>query len=180
MSRHTLFHTIWYFIWKDDSVLSWIVNVILAFLIVKFLVFPGLGLLLGTDLPLVAVVSGSMEHDGSLSEWWSSHGDFYSPYHLLIEHFESFRFSHGFNKGDIMILVGPDNLAVGDVIVFQGSASDPIIHRIIQINKDGTYRTKGDANSGVRPDEESITSDRIIGKAVFRVLYLGWFKILFG
>ncbi len=42
--------------------LSWIVNIVLAFVLIKFIVYPGLGLLFGTTHPVVAVVSGSMEH----------------------------------------------------------------------------------------------------------------------
>ena len=61
---------VWYLIWYEDSVASWIVNVILAFLIIKFLIYPGLGLLFGTNLPIVAVVSESMQHEGSFDEWW--------------------------------------------------------------------------------------------------------------
>lgn len=52
----------WYFIWESDSVMSWIVNIILAFVLIKFLVYPGLGLVMDTSHPIVAVVSGSMEH----------------------------------------------------------------------------------------------------------------------
>ncbi|MBW2992675.1 signal peptidase I [Candidatus Woesearchaeota archaeon] len=53
---------VWNFIWNDNSVWSWIVNIILAFVIIKFVVYPGLGLVLQTSHPIVAVVSGSMEH----------------------------------------------------------------------------------------------------------------------
>jgi signal peptidase I len=53
---------VWYFIWESDSIWSWLVNIVLAFVIIKFLVYPGLGFLLQTDYPVVAVVSGSMEH----------------------------------------------------------------------------------------------------------------------
>ena len=56
------FKKIWRFIWHDDSLLSWIINVILAFVLVKFILYPGLGLILQTTHPVVAVVSGSMEH----------------------------------------------------------------------------------------------------------------------
>lgn len=52
----------WHFIWKEDSLLSWIVNIVLAFIIIKFVIYPGLGLMLGTDLPVVAVISESMDH----------------------------------------------------------------------------------------------------------------------
>lgn len=53
---------LWGFIWEDNSIWSWVVNIILAFIIIKFLVYPGLGFLLNTSHPIVAVVSGSMEH----------------------------------------------------------------------------------------------------------------------
>lgn len=52
----------WYFVWEDDSLFSWIVNIIIAFVLIKFVVYPILGLLLATNFPIVAVVSGSMEH----------------------------------------------------------------------------------------------------------------------
>jgi len=52
----------WHFIWESDSILSWIVNVILAFIIIKFIIYPVLGFAFQTDYPIVAVVSGSMEH----------------------------------------------------------------------------------------------------------------------
>ena len=63
---------IWYFIWEDNSLLSWIVNVILAFVLIKFIIYPGLGLLFSTSYPIVAVVSGSMEHQGNFDTWWGS------------------------------------------------------------------------------------------------------------
>ncbi len=53
---------VWYFIWEDNSAWSWIVNIVLAFVLIKFIVYPGLGLLLDTSHPVVAVVSSSMEH----------------------------------------------------------------------------------------------------------------------
>ena len=52
----------WRFIWYEDSMASWLVNVILAFILIKFIVYPGLGFILSTSHPVVAVVSGSMEH----------------------------------------------------------------------------------------------------------------------
>ena len=54
---------IWYFIWEDNSVWSWIVNVILAYIIIKFIFYPGIGFLLHTEYPAVGVVSCSMEHN---------------------------------------------------------------------------------------------------------------------
>ena len=57
----------WHFIWEDNSIWSWIANVIIAFILIKFIVYPGLGLLLSTSHPVVAVVSSSMEHKTVLS-----------------------------------------------------------------------------------------------------------------
>jgi signal peptidase I len=53
---------VWNFIWNDDSVWSWIVNIVLAFVIIKFIFYPAIGLALGTNHPIVAVISESMEH----------------------------------------------------------------------------------------------------------------------
>ena len=57
-----LLKKVWYFIWEDNSIWSWVVNIVLAFVLIKFIVYPGLGLLLATSHPVVAVVSSSMEH----------------------------------------------------------------------------------------------------------------------
>ena len=69
----------WNFLWKSDSVWSWLVSFVLAFIIVKFLIYPGLGLILGTGFPIVAVVSGSMEHgNNDFSAWWEDNNIFLS------------------------------------------------------------------------------------------------------
>jgi hypothetical protein len=62
-----LLKKIWYFIWEDNSAWSWIVNVIIAFILIKFIVYPGLGFFLSTTHPVVAVVSSSMEHNTVIS-----------------------------------------------------------------------------------------------------------------
>ncbi len=176
----------WYFIWKDDSLLSWIVNVILAFLIVKFIIYPGLGFLLSTTHPLVAVVSGSMEHDGSFDSWWQSQSSWYEEHSIKKEEAFSWKFHNGFNKGDIMLLYGtsPKNIKKGDIIVFKSSQPDPIIHRVVRIyqeNGNVYFQTKGDHNQESYPSlgEDRISEDRLIGKAIVRIPFLGWVKIIF-
>jgi hypothetical protein len=52
----------WHFIWEDDSVWSWLANIVIAYILIKFIVYPVLGFMLSTTHPIVAVVSGSMEH----------------------------------------------------------------------------------------------------------------------
>lgn len=167
----------WDYVWNGDSLLSWILSIIFAFIIIKFLVYPGLGLLLGTEYPVVAVVSSSMEHDKIFDGWWEENKDFYLSFNITKSQFLSFNFKNGFNKGDIMVLVRAKNIKMGNIIVFEGDAPAPIIHRVIKLN--GGIQTKGDNNLDSREDEVSISKNRIYGRAVFRIPFLGWIKILF-
>ena len=178
----------WWFIWEDDSIWSWIVNIILAFVLIKFIVYPGLGFLLGTNYPIVAVVSSSMEHDGSFDNWWNGQERWYLNQNISKEQFAKFNFKNGFNKGDIMILYGkkPANIEVGDVIVFKSQRPDPIIHRVVKkwkINGEYYFQTKGDHNAdsikSVGLDETNINQDMLLGNAVVRIPLLGYIKIWF-
>jgi len=194
---------IWYFIWHDDSLLSWIVNIILAFLIVNFIFYPLLSLISGTSLPLVAVISPSMEHRvttnnnvhticGKITEeqgrlniekWWEICGNWYEQNtNITLQDFREFPLKNGFNKGDIILLKSPKNLEVGDVLVFQSGKQYPIIHRIININET-IIQTKGDNNPNMivnnELNEQNISHDVILGKAYAKVPYLGYIKIWF-
>lgn len=183
MNFKNTFKKIWYFIWEDDSLFSWIVNVILAFVLVKFIIYPGLGLLLGTTHPVVAVVSGSMEHNGlDFNSWWQENGGLYSSFNISQEEFGSYRFKNGFNKGDLLVLISAKKIKNGDLLVFIGEAPGPIIHRVVKVDVYGNenyVQTKGDNNAGSRPDEFGITKDRTIGKGILRIPYLGWVKLGF-
>ncbi|MBW2964991.1 signal peptidase I [Candidatus Woesearchaeota archaeon] len=185
---------VWYFIWEDDSWASWFVNVLLAFIIIKFVVYPVLGLVLSTSHPIVAVVSSSMEHDGSFDDWWQAsavcdagsctQGGYYAQINVSKDEFRTFRFRNGFNTGDIMLLYGtdPDKIDIGDVIVFAADRPDPIIHRVIKIVDNGNGRvftTKGDHNGGSYYFEAYIPEESYIGKAAVRIPYLGYIKIGF-
>lgn len=182
---------VWHFIWEDDSLLSWIVNIILAFVLIKYLIYPGLGLLLGTPYPVVAVMSSSMEHNGDFDSWFSSPADcgrrctqkeFYLQYNITKEEFMKFPFKNGFNKGDIMVLIKPTNIKIGDVVVFWSARKYPIIHRVIA-EKDGIYQTKGDHNTqsiqNIHLNEFNVKKEQLVGKAVFRIPLLGYIKIAF-
>lgn len=199
MEQKSFLRKIWWFIWEDNSIWSWIVNIILAFVIIKFLIYPGLGFMLGTTHPVVAVVSSSMEHPGGFDYWFEnkescfsdslhtkpiSQEDILFKFGITGEDFETFAFKNGFNKGDIIVLVEPKELKVGDVLVFQTTQKpDPIIHRIINVKQlnggDKKYRTKGDNNCDSSGFEKAVTKDKMIGKALFRVPFLGWLKIGF-
>lgn len=190
---------IWYFIWEEDSVWSWIVNIILAFVLIKFIVYPGLGAILSTTHPIVAVVSSSMEHNGDFDEWWSNTNTWYEENNISKTSFIEFKFKNGFNKGDIMILKGrkSEDIKIGDIIVFQSHKTkpkpDPIIHRVVKIeNKNNTYyfQTKGDNYKTNKNqikgcdktgciDEKNIAQEQIIGSAMVKVPLLGYIKIWF-
>lgn len=182
----------WESIFPEGTARGWIGEVLIAFIVIKFLVYPALGLIFGTTYPIVAVVSGSMEHDGNFDNWWGFQEHLYSPLEISKEKFQTFPFKNGFNTGDIMILWGkdPNKIKQGDILVFWGDRSDPIIHRVVNVwQEDGkiyTY-TKGDHNQGSHPYETKIPVERMVGYdkyekasvAVLRIPYLGYVKILF-
>ena len=175
----TLWKKAWYFLWEDNSVWSWIVNVVLAFLLIKFIVYPGIGLLLGTHYPIVAVISSSMEHDTSFDQWWDSQHVWYESKGITKEIFLTYSFSNGFRKGDIMMLIGrdPNKIQIGDVIVFANPVRpEPIIHRVVAIHE-SFFQTKGDHNTDSLPFEEQTLPQMIYGKAVFRIPLLGYVKL---
>ena len=174
----------WNFIWHEDSIWSWLANLVLAFLLVKFIIYPLIGAFLGTGFPLVAVVSSSMEHNQGFNDWWNENKEFYEAKNITLENFEKFNFKNGFKKGDIMMLKGvqPKDIKIGDVVVYENTFNkNPIIHRVVEIRKEDRYyfTTKGDNNYGEDPSE--VTEDQIknTGKAIFRLPLLGWVKILF-
>ena len=164
----------WRFIWNDDSWASWFVNIIIAFILVKFLIYPGLGFMLGTTHPVVAVISGSMEHEvQGFDYWWSLNKDIYLKFDINKTSFSDYKFKTGFNKGDLMILTRLKEIKKGDVIVFWGSVDEPIIHRVVKI-ENGTYQTKGDnyntnCQSYAQLGETRISKENIVGKAYFKI-----------
>jgi hypothetical protein len=200
----TTLQKIWHFIWYEDSLLSWAANVLLAFIIIKFIVYPLLSLVFGTSLPVVAVISCSMDQGytdcgndvpknlcGIVGEgprnsdhFWEICGEYYEERGITKDNFDDFPLSNGFRKGDVIVLKGtdPQRIEVGDVIVFMAQRAYPIIHRVVEINDDQTYQTKGDHNptqiidEGL--DETSITPKQILGEGFFRIPYVGYVKIL--
>jgi signal peptidase I len=170
--KKELLKKVWYFIWHDDSLLSWIVNVIIAFVLVKFIIYPGLGFLLGTSYPLVAVVSCSMEHNNNFESWWTGNKVWYELNGINKEDFINYPFKNGINQGDIMLLRGVKDIKKGDILVFNGLSANPIIHRAVQTKE--KLITKGDNNR-----QQDNDTKEVLGKAIFRVPYFGWIKILF-
>lgn len=129
----------WNYIWHDDSILSYVLNFAFAFVFIKYLLFPGLGFVLNNDFPVVAIVSGSMEHkivnniicdkkitnvesmNLNFDEWWYYCGDYYkNNFNLTSDDLKSYPYTNGLNIGDVMILYGKayKDINVGDILVF--------------------------------------------------------------
>jgi signal peptidase I len=215
--------SVWRFIWEEDSFASWVVNIILAFLIIKFIFYPGIGLVLGTNHPIVAVISESMEHRTNsacmsvdanhkctayypntyvicnkvftsnqkvdFNLFWQSCGYFYDKFNITKEDFQKFRFSNGFNKGDLMILSGkkPSEIIPGDIVVYTAGSYEPIIHRVVGKSsvqlENGTFKyyftTKGDHNSDSILQDINFSEEKVLGVGLARVPLLGYVKIWF-
>ena len=182
----------WDFLWNDDSIWSWLANIVVAFLVIRFIVYPLLGVVLGTSFPIVSVVSESMEHGINLVEfqesfqnYWDICGEWYEEKGITRSEFLKFPLRDGFDKGDVIILWRGNNIKLGDILVFEGNRVQPIIHRVVDISeKDGQifYQTKGDHNGDLISqglNEDKISQSRVYGKGILRIPYLGWMKILF-
>lgn len=175
----------WHFFWEEDTFLSWVINIVVAFMLIKWVIYPSLGLIFQTSHPVVAVISNSMDHEGGFDQWWQNKGQWYEKAGIAEADFMDYDFTNGFNRGDIMLLrgVSPSGLGRGDVIVYQSYIrNEPIIHRIVNIEGSNAfyfYTTKGDRNDMSFPFEQRIEQDNMIGKAFFRLRYLGWIKISF-
>jgi hypothetical protein len=153
------FKKFWFYIWYDDSFGSYIANFAFAYVFIKFILFPGLGLLLGTNFPIVAIVSGSMEHkivNGQICEdriiatgtdklnhddWWDYCGDYYvDNFNLTQDDFKNFEYKNGLNIGDVLVLRGknPEDVEVGEVLIFIPQdrnfylTKGPVIHRVVK------------------------------------------------
>jgi len=149
---------------------------------IAFILNQALALALETDLPVVAVVSGSMVHDSSTEtvhyQWLQDNLGYNRSY------IDSWPVKDGFLIGDLPIIEGAKNYSVGDVIVYTiPNQKVPIIHRIIRINADGSFTTKGDHNdrSIAFPggySEYSIKPEWVHGKVIFIIPKLGYFKVI--
>lgn len=201
-NKEGFWRKLWFLLWKDDSFKGWILSLIFLFIFIKFIFFPGLSLVTGTNLPLAIVESCSMYHQGNLfsnfQSWWTRHEQKYEQFSINETSFNSFTMKNGFNKGDIVFITGvkPENVKIGDIIIYNsGTNPSPIIHRVINIRIDnGSYvfSTIGDNNWGqfslnqssyVNPnriDEINVKQNQVVGEARAKIIpYLGWIKLVF-
>ena len=164
---------------QKDTWPSFVVTLGLAFIIIKFVFFPGLSLITGTALPLVIVESCSMyHHEDTFEEIFES--PIYENNGIDIVDTNDWAFRDGFNKGDVIFVVGAHNVEIGDVVIFNAGQQHPLIHRIVEVGDN--YATKGDnykTNNRQLSSEKNISEDQFIGKALFRVPFIGWAKLIF-
>jgi signal peptidase I len=117
--------------------------------VIAVIIYNALIIILGTNRPLIDVVSDSMVPA-------INRGDL-----VLVKHVE------------------PEDIKIGDVIVFDTlSQSLPVIHRVYKINSDGTYQTLGDNNRGEQHEwEKTIEYKDVVGESMLVIPYVGWIKI---
>jgi hypothetical protein len=175
------FKKFWDFL-KKDTWTSLILTLAIAFILIKFLFFPGLSFLMGTNLPIVIVESCSMYHFENGFEKIFAENALYDDKSIDLEDTDSWDFQNGLSKGDVIFVVGARNIEVGDVIIFNGDTIHPypLIHRVIRAEK--TYGTKGDnykTNSHQLNSERVINDGDVVGRALFKLPAIGWVKLIF-
>ncbi|MGC8940483.1 MAG: hypothetical protein ACP5JY_00365 [Candidatus Nanoarchaeia archaeon] len=174
----TILGKIWHFLAHEDSLASLIADLLIVLFLSKYIIYPLIGLALGTSFPFVVVVSSSMDHyNKDFDNWWEANKAWYLERNITKEQFQAFPFKDGFKKGDVFVVRGIKNISVGDVIIYTiPSQKDPIIHRVVNKSED-YYETKGDANQGQFGFEKVVLPSQIKGKAVIKIPYLGWIKV---
>ena len=137
------------------------VIMILIVILFVFVFWYGLGFVFGTDHPILAVASGSMEpvlYAGDL---------------IFVEGVQNVCDIHAAPK---------DADQPGDIIVFRGPR-ELIVHRAVEktwVDEWCYYRTQGDANSGSAGWELRVGEEEIVGKYTgFKVPLLGQIALFF-
>jgi signal peptidase I len=80
----------------------------------------------------------------------------------------------GIRRGDVVIAspLEPSAITSGTVVVFEDTQERGLVtHRVIGINADGSYRTKGDAN--MFADSTPLTSDQVVGEGQVLIPLMG-------
>ncbi len=142
---------------------------------VAFLFYQFLILVTGTPLPIVSVVSDSMYHQEYFGSWWNVSSGYYDQHDITRQDFLTFTDFNGLSRGDLLFVVRPINLHIGDIVIYQrDSASMTIVHRVVELSGDRVV-TKGDNNMG---SDQPITLENVQGKVVFAIPILGYPRYL--
>ena len=68
-------------------------------------------------------------------------------------------------------------LKEGDIVAYKSDSGIVIVHRIINVNSDNTYITKGDFNNS--PDAKYVDPSQIVGKVRLKIPFIAYPKIIF-
>lgn len=146
---------------KNEYIQTAITIVLIVVIVLGF--WYGLQLVSNTQYPALAVASGSM---------------------CTVQHMYCDGWSHPFEPtlhvGDLIIIQGIDPQGIkaapypdGDIIVFH-RGSELVVHRAIAEERRGNityFQTKGDGNDS--PDGVAVSEDKVVGKVVLRIPWLG-------
>ncbi|HDQ60074.1 MAG TPA: signal peptidase I, partial [Candidatus Woesearchaeota archaeon] len=167
----------WHFVWDEESLASYTVFILLAFVLLRFIIFPGFLFVSGFS-DVAAVVSTSMHHGESIEYTFDNWLKFnnYSD-----EEVSLWPYQNGLDVGDVIAVkqFPPDKIYVGDIVLFY-SPKGQIIHRVVEIRENNGnfyYTTKGDANGDIGDLERELSYDMIKGKLIGKVPYLGYPKV---
>jgi len=161
---------------KSKEILEYAAYIFLGYLIAIGANY-ALAVGLNTDYPVVAVVSDSMEHpnyEETYIKWFENRN-------YTREQLEEFSFNNGIRLGDLVVVRGTPiaEIVVGDVVVYQFSGKEPVIHRVVSIENGNLY-TKGDNNRNVDQLNNAIappiTEQALKGRAVAHIPWLGYVK----
>lgn len=104
----------------------------------------------------------------------------FTPFYFIVQ---SNAMSPAINRGDIIFVSGVsfENLKVGDVVLSNPPRGGAMLaHRVVSINYDnGTYATKGDANTGQTAYEKSISSDNLYGIVIGTIPVIGYLDLFY-
>jgi signal peptidase I len=167
---------------KKDSWGSLLIWLIIIAVFILYIFFPFLSWITQAPLPLVIVESCSMYHETSFDKWWDKHYSWYIGQGFIKTEFEEFPLLNGLNKGDIIVVWGRSQYEIGDIIIFQTNSehniNKPVIHRIVKDNPISTKGDNGFTNQVQAPFERNIEPDQILGKAVAKIPFIGWIKLI--
>jgi len=68
--------------------------------------------------------------------------------------------------------VEPRQISVGDIVAYSSGVEKVIAHRVIEVQPDGYFITKGDANED--PDVSPVPASSVVGEVFFHLPYLGY------
>ncbi len=177
-------------LWKHETT-KWIVAIILAFIIWNLILIPSLRFLNKSPTPIVTIMTNSMEHYVEFDDWWVRHKGPYTEKEITKENFTTFPYVNGLNVGDMIFVIGkkPEDIQVGDILIFETKQEELIIHRTINkwiedspnFGDRYLFQTKGDNHyvsiQQYYLDETRIPIQRIKGVGTFRIRYIGMPKV---